>query len=299
MLETPVFETSAPLILGAEGMSFPLEDIRTVPTEDILMQDQTPNYSANLNNIFNTSTLNTPEIEDFSFNGDFEEFFTWNGQGQAAIENFEQIKDTLTEDNDFSQPENIWGFETFDDDIKLCAPPSIVEGKIENEIDEQNLASNVTIETVGENDPESTFYTENNDVLKWIIDDQQIDDLPILENSKLEDTQSIHSIPLSNNSETTEFILQEIILPVEVKVKTEDLGEDEKYRKMRIQNNEASRKCRLNRKRKQEDMEEECKLLEERNVFLKSRLEEMEQEVKAWKKKLLTDIASTSHNKQF
>jgi len=191
MLETPVFETSAPLILGAEGMSFPLGEILTVPTEDILVQDQTQNYSANLNNIFDTSTLNTPEKEDFSFNGDFEEFFTWNGQGQAAIEDFEQIKDTLTEDNYFSQPENIWGFETFDDDIKLCAPPSIVEGKIENEIDEQNLASNVTIETVGGNDPESTFYTENNDVLKWIIDDQQIDDLPILKNSK-----STHSIPL-------------------------------------------------------------------------------------------------------
>jgi len=296
MLETPVFETSAPLILGAEGMSFPLGDIRTVPMEDILVQDQTQNYSANLNNIFDTSTLNTPEIEDFSFNGDFEEFFTWNGQGQAAIENFEQIKDTLTDNNDFSQPENIWGFETFDDDIKLCAPPSIVEGKIENGIDEQNLASNVTNATVGENNQESTFYIENNDVLKWIINDQQIDNLPILENSQLEETQSI---PLSNDSETTEFILQEIVLPVEVKVKTEELGEDEKYRKMRIQNNEASRKCRLNRKRKQEDMEEECKLLEERNVFLKSRLEEMEQEVKAWKKKLLTDIASTSNIKQF
>merc|ERR1712013_628875 len=81
------------------GMSFPLGEILTVPTEDILVQDQTQNYSANLNNIFDTSTLNTPEKEDFSFNGDFEEFFTWNGQGQAAIEDFEQIKDTLTEDN--------------------------------------------------------------------------------------------------------------------------------------------------------------------------------------------------------
>merc|ERR1712013_385950 len=103
----------------------------------------------------------------------------------------------------------------------------------------------------------------------------QIDDLPILENSQLEETQSTHSIPVSNDSETTEFILQEIVLPVEVKVKYEDLGGDEKYRKMRIQNNEASRKCRQNRKRKQQDMEEECKFLEERNVFLKSRLEDM------------------------
>merc|ERR1712062_930905 len=156
-------------------------------------------------------------------------------------------------------------------------------------------------ETLAQNEVEAvnvTFFIENNDVLKWIIDDQQIDELPILENSQLEETQAIHSIPISSKSETTEFILQEIVLPVKVEVKTEDLGEDEKYRKMRSQNNEASRKCRLNRKRKQEDMEEECKLLEERNVFLKSRLEEMEQEVKAWKKKLLTDIASTSQNRQ-
>jgi len=298
MLDTPVFETSAPLILGAEGISLLLGDIQTVPTEDIWTQDQVPNFSANLNNDFNTSTLNTPEIEDFSFNGNFEEFFTWNDHGQATIENFEQIKDTLTENTDFiSQPENIWGFKTFDEDnIELCAPPSIVEGNVENEVGEQNMASNVTTEIVSK---ESTFDIENNDVLKWIIDDQQIDDLPILENAQLEETQAIHSIPLSNKVQTTDFILQEIVLPVKVEVKTEDLGEDEKYRKMRSQNNEASRKCRLNRKRKQEDMEEECKLLEERNVFLKSRMEEMEQEVKAWKKKLLTDIASTSQNKQF
>jgi len=298
MLDTPVFETSAPLILGAEGISLLLGDIQTVPTEDIWTQDQVPNFSANLNNDFNTSTLNTPEIEDFSFNGNFEEFFTWNDHGQATIENFEQIKDTLTEITDFiSQPENIWGFKTFDEDnIELCAPPSIVEGNVENEVGEQNMASNVTTEIVSK---ESTFDIENNDVLKWIIDDQQIDDLPILENAQLEETQAIHSIPLSNKVQTTDFILQEIVLPVKVEVKTEDLGEDEKYRKMRSQNNEASRKCRLNRKRKQEDMEEECKLLEERNVFLKSRMEEMEQEVKAWKKKLLTDIASTSQNKQF
>jgi len=297
MLDTPVFETSAPLILGAEGMSLLLGDIQTVPTEDIQAQDQAPNYLANLNNDFNISTLNTPEIEDFSFNGNFEEFFTWNDHGQAAIENFEQIQDTLTENTDYSQPENIWGFKTFDEDnIELCAPPSIVEGNVENEVDEQNMTSNVTTEIVGEKYLESPFYIENDDVLKWIIDDQQIDDLPILENSQLEET---HSIPLSNKSPTTEFILQEIVLPVKVEVKTEDLGEDEKYRKMRSQNNEASRKCRQNRKRKQEDMEEECKLLEERNVFLKSRMEEMEQEVKAWKKKLLTDIASTSQNKQF
>jgi len=296
MLETPVFDPSAPLILGAEGMSFPLEEIRTLPMEDILMEDQLLNNSVNISNAFNTPTLTTPEIEDFTFDGNFEEFITWNGPANTTGDNLETFTDTLTADTDFSQPEHIWGFKTFDDEnIELCAPPSIVEGNVEKEVDEQNLTSIVNIETVDENHPESAFQFENNDVLKWIIDDQRIDDLPILENTQLE----INSLPLPEDSTTREIIVQELSLPVKIEVKTEDLGEDEKYRKMRIQNNESSRKCRLNRKRKQQDMEEECKLLEERNVFLKSRVEEMEKEVKAWKQKLLSDISSTSHSKYF
>jgi len=41
-------------------------------------------------------------------------------------------------------------------------------------------------------------------------------------------------------------------------------------------------------------MEEECELLQQRNEFLKMRVEEMEKEVKAWKKKLLSDIKNNS-----
>jgi len=295
MLLTPVFEASAPLILGAEGMSFPLEEIRFLPTEDILVEDQTQNTTANLNSAFNTPTLNTPEIQDFTFDGNFEEFFTWNEQGNEALalETVEPLNEPITTDIDFCQPETIWGFKTFDDDnFEICAPPAIVEGNVEPIIDEQNLISKVTIETVDEKNAESTFHIEDNDVLKWIIDDQRIDDLPILENSKIDETP--HTTQGLQTLETTEILIQELTLPVNVEVKTEDLGEDEKYRKMRIQNNEASRKCRLNRKRKHQDMEEESKLLEERNVFLKTRLEQMEQEVKVWKKKLLSDIKNTS-----
>jgi len=299
MLQTPVYEASAPLILGAEGMSFPLEEIRFLPTEDILVEDQTQNTTANLNSAFNTPTLNTPEIQDFTFDGNFEEFFTWNEQGNEALalETVEPQNEPITTEFDFCQPETIWGFKTFDEDnFEICAPPAVVEGNVEPIIDEQNLISKVTIETVDEKNAESTFHIEDNDVLKWIIDDQRIDDLPILENSQTEETP--HTTQGLQTLETTEILIQELTLPVNVEVKTEDLGEDEKYRKMRIQNNEASRKCRLNRKRKHQDMEEEYKLLEERNVFLKTRLEEMEQEVKVWKKKLLSDIASTSSAKQ-
>merc|ERR1712088_869048 len=78
----------------------------------------------------------------------------------------------------------------------------------------------------------------------------------------------------------------------EVKVKLEPLGEDEKYRRMRNQNNDASKRCRENRKRKAQEMEEELKFLEERNQNLKEKFESMEREVKAMKRQLLSNISS-------
>merc|ERR1711994_130709 len=78
----------------------------------------------------------------------------------------------------------------------------------------------------------------------------------------------------------------------EVKVKLEPLGEDEKYRKMRSQNNEASKRCRENRKRKAKEMEEELEFLEKKNQKLKETFESMEREVKAMKRRLLSNISS-------
>merc|ERR1719219_2558924 len=78
----------------------------------------------------------------------------------------------------------------------------------------------------------------------------------------------------------------------EVKVKLEALGEDEKYRRMRNQNNDASKRCREKRKRKAQEMEEELTFLEERNQNLKEKFESMEREVKAMKRRLLTSISS-------
>jgi len=298
MLETPVFEASAPLTWGVEGISFPLEEIRTTPLEEILAVDPTPYLKSNLNPVFNTQTsaLINPEIEDFTYDEKIEEFFTLNDLGNGAMETFKTLTEMITENTDFSQPESIWGYKTFDeDDIIMCAPPAIVEGTDQqSNIERRPATKNVTVEE---------FYIENNDVLKWIIDDQQIDDLPALDNSKLELTPVNHSVPLLPESfATIPFVVEEIPLTsphITAEVKTEELGDDEKYRKMRSQNNEASKKCRISRKRKQDDMEVECELLQERNAFLKSRLEDMEQEVKAWKKKLLSDIASTSKSNNF
>merc|ERR1711915_596012 len=140
---------------------------------------------------------------------------------------------------------------------------------------------------------------ENNDILKWIINDQEIDDLPIIEQTNNENEHKQEAFVDLTNTLPTFFIEEISSEPIKVEVKTEELGEDEKYRKMRLQNNESSRKCRLKRKKKEQDMEEECELLQQRNEFLKMRAEEMEKEVKAWKKKLLSDIKNNSYPKSF
>jgi len=319
MLQTPVLDSSAPLTWGAEGIFLPREEIhlstRNEETTEMkhstpctMGVESTPGTGKSLYRDFNTlsSALNTPDITDLNFDENFEEFFTSNDFGNEAMKTLETpMNEPITIDTDFSQPEEIWGYKTFndDDDFGICAPPSIVEGTVENEnVEEILMHVEPLLESEVEENPDAKFEIENNDVLKWIINDQQIDDLPILNNSQVEPTPVIHNAPLAltEPSATTTFFLEELPLtsqPIKIDVKTEDLREDEKYRKMRSQNNEASKKCRMNRKRKQQDMEEECELLQERNVFLKSRLEEMEQEVKAWKKKLLSDIAKKSTNR--
>jgi len=63
-----------------------------------------------------------------------------------------------------------------------------------------------------------------------------------------------------------------------------DLSEDEKqYRRMRDLNNAASKRCRVGRKRKSEDDEEEAFELGVRNLELKSQVESLESEVKNFK----------------
>merc|ERR1711936_286706 len=178
-----------------------------------------------------------------------------------------------------------------------------VEGAVDNSSVEEMLKDmEDPVEDLVEEKIEPTFDIENKDVLQWIIDDQQIDDIPMIENSQQEPTPAIHTVSVNLPEHfAPSFFLEEIPQDSQplIEVKKEDMGEDEKYRKMRYQNNEASRKCRLNRKRKLVDMEEEYELLQEKNTFLKSRLEEMENEVKVWKKKLLSDISNNVVKKSF
>merc|ERR1711931_39448 len=134
--------------------------------------------------------------------------------------------------------EEIWGCETFDSEVLgPCLPAAEVEGV-----------------AVVKDEVENVLDIENQDLLKWIINDQQIDDLAHFD---LTPTEYIvpAAAPVNN---PPEFF-------VEIKEENKELKDDEKYRKMRDQNNEASKKCRANRKRKLVEVEKEAEELEVRN----------------------------------
>merc|ERR1712115_771982 len=60
--------------------------------------------------------------------------------------------------------------------------------------------------------------------------------------------------------------------------------------RMRDQNNEASKRCRANMKRKHQEADEELERLKQRNVVLRAQMDQMEREVKELKSKFLSDI---------
>jgi len=76
-----------------------------------------------------------------------------------------------------------------------------------------------------------------------------------------------------------------------VYVRLED-SEDQKYRRMRDLNNEASKRCRQNRKNKFIAVEIEMEYLEEKNKELKFKVRKMEEIVATLKKKFISDIAN-------
>merc|ERR1712192_387242 len=65
------------------------------------------------------------------------------------------------------------------------------------------------------------------------------------------------------------------------RIRMGELTEEEKYRRMREQNNRASQACRAKRKRKLVEEEEELATLQQKNIQLQAVLKEMEKEVKA------------------
>ena len=72
---------------------------------------------------------------------------------------------------------------------------------------------------------------------------------------------------------------------------TEDEASAQKFRRMRDLNNEASRRCRENRKLKQEEAERELTELLVINQERKRIVAEMEKQVKEMKAKILQDVS--------
>lgn len=62
---------------------------------------------------------------------------------------------------------------------------------------------------------------------------------------------------------------------------------DRKYYEMRLKNNEASRRSRLNRKGKEGALFTELSLLEDRNNELRAKDEHLDREISMWRKKLM------------
>jgi hypothetical protein len=71
-----------------------------------------------------------------------------------------------------------------------------------------------------------------------------------------------------------------------------------KYRRMRDLNNAASKRCRVNRKRKFEDMDNEIHREETRNAKLKIQMEALENQVDNFKKLIIDMIKTKKQNQQ-
>ena len=169
----------------------------------------------------------------------------------------------MVEVNDATETFSTWT--SLDDaNLGLCLPAIEAEGRIE-----------LPVSVVGNNNVESS---EADDLLKWIMDDNQIADF---------------NFPNEVEEATTSFLIKGMKVEVmkeemgEVtkankrsRVKMEELTEEEKYRRMREQNNRASQACRAKRKRKLAEEEQELTTLQEKNIHLQAVFKSMQEEVK-------------------
>jgi len=269
-----------------------LEDFQVDLT--YMMKDPTEMDLATGNNLyrdFNTteSELNTPDIVDM----DIGKILATPDIDIADLINTADI-DT---DTRMETREDVWGHESFDIfqtlEYGLCLPATLVEGS------PTCLAAADDSMTVPDSDPAVLEECENIDILRWIVEDQEIDPLSVSDVSQSEQPEKLNRVsvivPVSSSAQSfyiNSIKEEEVVEEKEVKVNVESLTEDEKYRRMRNQNNDASKRCREKRKRKQQEMEEELEFLQDKNQKLKDTVESMEREVKAMKKRLLSDISS-------
>jgi len=172
--------------------------------------------------------------------------------------------------------ETVWAGVSFDDaNLGLCLPAVEAEGRIELPVDIANNTSSSNVES-----------SETDDLLKWIMDDTQIANF---------------TFPDEVEEATTSFFIKEVKVEEEkaeeatkakrTRIKMEELTEEEKYRRMREQNNRASQACRAKRKRKLAEEETELAILEQKNIQLQAVLKDMEKEVASYKKRILEQVS--------
>jgi len=274
---------SPPLYRGGEGSLDPEFQVEMTNT----MMDLEMELLATGNNPcrdFNTAEceLNTPDITDLDI-------------GKILAETQSDIADYQTHNTGLETREDVWGHESFDIfrtmEYGLCLPATLVEGSQAAPVDQL---------IVPDTDPAALEESENIDLLRWIVEDQDIDPISTCEVAQSEQPAEVNrvSVIVPVSAPSASFFINPIQEEVKeeaeekVKVKLENLSEDEKYRRMRAQNNDASKRCREKRKRKHQEMEEELEFLEKKNKTLKDKFESMEREVREMKRRLLSDISS-------
>merc|ERR1712117_655876 len=175
--------------------------------------------------------------------------------------------------------ETVWAGVSFDDaNLGLCLPAVEAEGRIELPVNVANNNSNGSSSNVDS--------SETDDLLKWIMDDTQIANF---------------TFPNEVEEATTSFFIKEVKVEEEKaeevtkakrsRIKMEELTEEEKYRRMREQNNLASQACRAKRKRKLAEKEQELTTLQEKNIHLQAVFKSMQEEVALYKKRILEQVA--------
>lgn len=175
--------------------------------------------------------------------------------------------------------ETVWAGVSFDDaNLGLCLPAVEAEGRIELPVDVANSNNNTSSSNV-----ESS---ETDNLLKWIMDDTQIANFAFPDEVE-EATTSFLITEVKVEEENTE----EVTKAKRSRIKMEELTEEEKYRRMREQNNRASQACRAKRKRKLAEEETELAILEQKNIQLQAVLKDMEKEVASYKKRILEQVS--------
>merc|ERR1712183_195089 len=185
--------------------------------------------------------------------------------------------------------EDVWGHESFDIfstlEYGLCLPATLVEG---------SLADSQDSLTVAETDPVALEECENIDLLQWIVEDQHIDPLAASEVAQpeqpAETTRVSVIVPVSSPS--TSFYINTLEHQdhqehqEEVKVKLEPLGEDEKPEQR------GQQEVQGEQEEKSQGDGRRIGTFGGKNQKLKETFESMEREVKAMKRRLLSNISS-------